>query len=747
MKKKGIAYRRLLASFSTAILLPSCIMVVFFFFSSHVINKQIEESSSNLLQTVQNVSDEELSLYNNILVQFSSDDGVKRIGTLMQTDGTEFESLNGLQEKLIESLVLIDRLDGGCEEVFLYFPKIDKVISSKDGVMRFSVYAANHCRNQDEIVHLTSSLENSNDTSAQRVPSDVYGENAQLLTRACWKRSRNCDAYIGMWVDPNAFSKQIASVDWEYGFEWAIVNQEGQIVKSATNSLDEQISAYATSSRKIKGYIVNSAQSRENDWRYILLIPEKSAETAAAPLRVFFGISITLCVILGSFITTAFTKVNYKPIDNTMQYIRQRSEAHEEPVFEQNEYQYIRQQVEHLVSTRQSLQTSLNKKEKKEKNWILGNLLTRPLSFEISSPNMEKTVAPFLRGQNIVVLIREKIRLDDQCELDATLKQFVVDNVFTELLSKHYVCQIVNLDGIQAMIVHADDFTENTELLQETILEFQAVLQEKLGFSVAVAVGGIHEGLRGIHESYLETRETEEFLDSLDQDYIAFDDIRDKALRKYSYSVQSEELLFTALQNDDAELATAFINRILESMFQNSESSSVIRKLMLMDIYCTLLKVADEKGTIDKIHISLSDIEDMRDIDALKAKYAAMVGQICIDKSEGAEYSANIELCRNVRAYIENNYADPNLNVSTVALHFHVSPSTLSAVYKKESGQGLLKVINETRINKAAELLKKGCSVSETAQNVGIMDSSTFIRLFKKHMGLTPGQYKANFKA
>ena len=50
--------------------------------------------------------------------------------------------------------------------------------------------------------------------------------------------------------------------------------------------------------------------------------------------------------------------------------------------------------------------------------------------------------------------------------------------------------------------------------------------------------------------------------------------------------------------------------------------------------------------------------------------------------------------------------------------------------------------INEFRIEKAMEYLGQGYSVADTAAKVGIPESSSFIRLFKKHMGITPGQLK-----
>lgn len=72
-----------------------------------------------------------------------------------------------------------------------------------------------------------------------------------------------------------------------------------------------------------------------------------------------------------------------------------------------------------------------------------------------------------------------------------------------------------------------------------------------------------------------------------------------------------------------------------------------------------------------------------------------------------------------------------------------MTPAYLSSIYKKCTGDSLLKFINQTRIDEAERLLAEGISVVEAAERVGFRDSSTFIRTFKKFTGATPGQLKS----
>ena len=50
--------------------------------------------------------------------------------------------------------------------------------------------------------------------------------------------------------------------------------------------------------------------------------------------------------------------------------------------------------------------------------------------------------------------------------------------------------------------------------------------------------------------------------------------------------------------------------------------------------------------------------------------------------------------------------------------------------------------INSVRIDHAEKLLMEGYTVIEAGQMTGFGDSGTFIRVFKKKKGITPGQLK-----
>lgn len=97
---------------------------------------------------------------------------------------------------------------------------------------------------------------------------------------------------------------------------------------------------------------------------------------------------------------------------------------------------------------------------------------------------------------------------------------------------------------------------------------------------------------------------------------------------------------------------------------------------------------------------------------------------------------------KTIVAYIKKNYAE-QLSVDLLCKEFHYSRSSLFTLFKNESGLSVMEFVNETRLNKAKELLSTH-SVSKVAEMVGISDNNYFSRIFKKRYGITPSQFKSH---
>lgn len=91
-------------------------------------------------------------------------------------------------------------------------------------------------------------------------------------------------------------------------------------------------------------------------------------------------------------------------------------------------------------------------------------------------------------------------------------------------------------------------------------------------------------------------------------------------------------------------------------------------------------------------------------------------------------------------------YADPN-PLAIAAKQLSYSPSTLSTLFKNNTGTKYKEYVQRFRIDKAKYLLAStSTNISKIAEDVGYADTKFFSKLFKKYEGMTPTEYRHNSK-
>lgn len=100
------------------------------------------------------------------------------------------------------------------------------------------------------------------------------------------------------------------------------------------------------------------------------------------------------------------------------------------------------------------------------------------------------------------------------------------------------------------------------------------------------------------------------------------------------------------------------------------------------------------------------------------------------------------ELMHQLRAVIQDEYAK-DWDVTAMAKRVHLSPSRLSVLYRKFYGISPMADLTQIRLSWAKYLLSMtGMSVTEVADSCGFQSVYYFCRLFKKHVGHTPGTHQ-----
>ena len=139
---------------------------------------------------------------------------------------------------------------------------------------------------------------------------------------------------------------------------------------------------------------------------------------------------------------------------------------------------------------------------------------------------------------------------------------------------------------------------------------------------------------------------------------------------------------------------------------------------------------------LDDIKISFQSCLEQKD----KEEAKELIEEL---KSTGGKNEKQKQLKKDVLAYLEIHYRDPDLSQVQVADAFQISSYTLCRMFKKQVGVGYTDYVNSKRLEYAKELLlTTDYSVREIAVAVGFANENYFSRIFKTMVGVTPTAFR-----
>ena len=93
--------------------------------------------------------------------------------------------------------------------------------------------------------------------------------------------------------------------------------------------------------------------------------------------------------------------------------------------------------------------------------------------------------------------------------------------------------------------------------------------------------------------------------------------------------------------------------------------------------------------------------------------------------------------------YMRTNISNTQFSLSSCAEQFDVAQQTLRRKFKEATGRTLSSYMTSLRIDHAKELLTStSLDINEICEQCGYVDLSSFIRLFKSEVGVSPGKYR-----
>ncbi len=140
----------------------------------------------------------------------------------------------------------------------------------------------------------------------------------------------------------------------------------------------------------------------------------------------------------------------------------------------------------------------------------------------------------------------------------------------------------------------------------------------------------------------------------------------------------------------------------------------------------------------------LREVENAETLEEACEGYRHFFSELAALSQERSESGGTyLQLIAEVKKSVAEQYADPNLSLQSLSENSPFSSVYLGRIFRRMEGCSVSSYINNVRMKQAAKLLTEThLSVNEIAQACGVENINYMYTLFKKHYGMTPGEYK-----
>ncbi|NOU62826.1 response regulator [Paenibacillus sp. LMG 31461] len=383
------------------------------------------------------------------------------------------------------------------------------------------------------------------------------------------------------------------------------------------------------------------------------------------------------------------------------------------------------------------------------KEWFLSMLDQREFHFQVSDRRFAE-LGVVLSNENKVLLLVGRIDgwNEDFTSMDKALLLYAIQNIAEEHLQRSVFLPII-LEGPEFVWLIQSENTEADASQEElipyvlgTLESIQVTCRELLRLSISLATMGRLELWGDIPNSYRNLKQ---------QLLLGFGNGKEMLLtyegqeHKHNNSQELGRHLISDLERElDAGSTSEFETKLELFIAQGMTYSEYAYRY-----YCVALILLERLHRLNYGHEGANsmDTERLMNVAFHESKLAAQ--QFLVESARviwGLKKQTTDDrtkrLIQDLHDYIQLHLTE-DLSLDTLADKVFLNASYLSSLYKQVTGRNISDYITGLRLDLARDLLAQPhMKVHEIAEACGYSMAGYFTRLFKKHHGMTPQEYR-----
>ncbi|NHN34145.1 AraC family transcriptional regulator [Paenibacillus agricola] len=335
---------------------------------------------------------------------------------------------------------------------------------------------------------------------------------------------------------------------------------------------------------------------------------------------------------------------------------------------------------------------------------------------------------------------------------DQYLLTFILSNVLLEISQKNSInvwSEWLEKHQLSVLFQISENNINAQEIIFALCEQMRIWVERNLKFTVTIGIGNATKQISMVPHAYHESLDSTKYKTALGNNrIIGFWEISAKA-----YTESFRHLHFIRTMSQHLRLGEPewegpyrqFMNELKHGFLSRDEVISQLHYLIYY-LYKDIMELSVDFQDIWK-HAALPQLNKLVDrfdlIEEVEEEFFDILVRAKAEMDLLRDSKKNHFQIQKVRMYIEEHYANQEISLNSLSDEFGISPKYLSRLFKDEFGVNFVDYLVSVRVKNAKKLLCETTdSIQDIAVRVGYVHSLSFIRVFKKIVGLTPGDYR-----
>lgn len=326
-------------------------------------------------------------------------------------------------------------------------------------------------------------------------------------------------------------------------------------------------------------------------------------------------------------------------------------------------------------------------------------------------------------------------------EQENGIVEIAIMNVFRETLGNSYYVYEQRTDDETLFCLIGMNEDGKYDEIHEKVLQAQKYTNDAIGIHYSVLIGGLFHNINDLYIMYLQLADMYKYDSIRENDVISYYSVEwDDTF--YKFTQDKKNSLIECIKNGNEKGAEFIINEMFYADRAKKNITQNMKYLKYDVLSCLISLIHNLPDENSKTCFEYADnIDNSNTLNQMLENTKFLSKLLCTIYSLKTGETSN--LSDKIIEYINKNYSDPDLNVNALGEVFHLSAGHISKLFKRQTGEALKDYITRVKLSKAEKLLNSNLKIEEIAQKTGFINVGTFIRIFKKGYGETPGSFRS----